>query len=204
MIITRGDDGMVTLRSGDETEVTPMKDFFSSIPDATELGYGGRRQDPVRSGFSCPIFEYHGWSLTIIGTSEADARVASQIRDLCYFGSDTKISLIKQETDGRGLILTLMIASPCNGCGQPIVEAFRAEWGFCPTCIEQCDHDWVRGAVHGGTTKDGQGLDIGVGQFCSKCGTGRPDDGQKPADKTLAEHHLDAIQAGVVDAIISL
>ena len=56
------------------------------------------------------------------------------------------------------------------------------EWGVCNLCAAKCEHEYIRGPIRGG------GTDIGVGDFCEKCGQGRPlDQGELP--KTVAEHH---------------
>lgn len=204
MLITREADGRVTLRSSDEAEVITMNDFFAAIAVGVVLDYGGCHEHPHWPGSVCPVFENQGRSIKITGSSELDALVANGIRNLCYYGHDTKITITQKETDDLGRsVVTLLVAATCKGCGQPCVTLRAAEWGFCPSCVEQCDHTWVIGAVHGGTTKDGKYLDIGVGWFCSICGTGQPAEGGNPADKTLAEHYQAALAAGVVDGIIA-
>ncbi len=122
-----------------------------------------------------------GVELVLRGSTEEDKHEVGRIRDTCYFGSNGLIFLGETEMDGKKAIITT--AKRCKLCGGGMIGYFDCEWGVCDACAAKCEHNYVRGAIHGGS------MDIGVGEFCDKCGRGKPKaEGER--EKSQLEHHL--------------
>jgi hypothetical protein len=133
-----------------------------------------------------------GVELVLRGTTEEDKHEVGRIRDMCYFGSGGLIFIGETEVDGVKAIVSTGLR--CKHCGAGMIRYSDCEWETCDACAARCEHNYVRGAIHGG------GTDIGVGEFCDKCGRGKPKaEGERK--KSVIEHHLDAEREGVVDAI---
>lgn len=121
--------------------------------------------------------------LVLRGSTEEDKHEVGCIRDTCYFGSGGLIFIGKTEVDGKKAIITT--AKRCKHCGAGMIRYSDCEWSTCDTCAAKCEHNYVRGAIHGG------GTDIGAGEFCDKCGRGKPKaEGER--EKSIIEHHLAA------------
>ena len=119
--------------------------------------------------------------LVLRGTTEKDKHEVNRIRDICYFGSSGLIFLGETKVDGKKAIITT--AKRCKHCGAGMIRYSDCEWGTCDACAAKCEHNYVRDAIHGG------GTNIGVGEFCDKCGRGKPKvEGERK--KTVIEHHL--------------
>ena len=119
--------------------------------------------------------------LILIGTTEEDKHEVGRIRDACYFGSGGLIFIGETEVDGKKAIITT--AKRCKHCGSGMIRYFDCERSTCDACAAKCEHNYVRGAIHGG------GTDIGVGEFCDKCGRGKPK-AEDEREKSVIEHHL--------------
>jgi hypothetical protein len=124
-----------------------------------------------------------GIKLELIGTSEKDRHEVGQISDLCFYGSGGLILLNTIRVDDKtGLALT---GSLCKICQHPMIEPAECEWGICNRDAAKCNHDWIRGPIHGG------GLDIGIGFYCQKCGRVKPETEQEKK-MLVPDHHLAA------------
>ncbi|MBI4088035.1 hypothetical protein HY418_01475 [Candidatus Kaiserbacteria bacterium] len=121
--------------------------------------------------------------LVLRGSTEEDKHEVGRIRDTCYFGSGGLIFIGETEVDGKKSIITT--AKRCKHCGAGMIRWSNCEWGTCDACAAKCEHNYVRGAIHGG------GTDIGVSEFCNKCGRVKPkSEGER--EKSRLEHHLAA------------
>ncbi len=125
-----------------------------------------------------------GVELVLRGSTEEDKYEVNSIRNTCFHGgSSGLIFLGTLEVDGKTAIVTT--AKRCKHCGAQMIRYDDCEWNTCDACAVKCEHNYVHGAIHGGNT------DIGVGEYCNKCGRGKPKaEGER--EKTLIEHHLAA------------
>lgn len=167
------------------------------------LSYGGRGQDGDGDKF-CTVHLHAGASretqsktegnvtvtrnvhvggveLMLRGSTEDDKYEVNGIRNACYLGSGKPIFLGETTVDGRKAITVTM--GRCKHCGAGMINSSACEWGTCDACVAKCEHSYVRGFIHGG------GTDIGVGEYCNKCGRGKPRaEGERK--KSQIEHHL--------------
>lgn len=160
------------------------------------LHAGGREEEKVETQGNVTFHStVHVDSVKLVlrGSTEDDKHEVNRIRDTCYFGSGGLIFIGETELDGKKSIITT--AKRCKHCGAGMIRYSDCEWSTCDACAAKCEHNYVRGAIHGG------GTDIGVGEFCDKCGRGKPKaEGER--EKTVIEHHLAAEKEGVVDLLI--
>lgn len=106
--------------------------------------------------------------LTLRGSTKEDKKAVGSIRDTCYFSSSKLTLVCKEEIDGKSsLVLT---AQHCKQCQSPMIDMPSCEWGICAACAEKCEHKFVPGPVHGGKVGS-----LGLGEFCDRCGRGKPD-----------------------------
>ena len=123
-----------------------------------------------------------GVKLTLVGTTEEDKHEVGRIRDMCYFGSGGLIFIGETEVDGKKTIVTTGLR--CRHCGAGMIRYSDCEWKTCDACAAKCEHNYVRGMIHGGGVGD-----MGVGEYCDKCGRGKPKaEGER--EKSKIEHHL--------------
>lgn len=106
-----------------------------------------------------------GITLGLMGSTEKDRQEVDTIRDLCFFGTgDLVLKGVVRVGWKTSLVVT---GSYCKLCHNPMVTPIECEWKVCDKCTATCDHNYIKGAVHGG------GIDIGLGYFCDKCGRGK-------------------------------
>lgn len=178
-----------------ETEV--LTSIVAMLKPEDELSYGGRSRD---DGESCKLHLHVGANreprietrgnvtiertvyvggveLVLRGSTEEDKNEIWSVRyGAVYSGL---IFLGEIEVDGKKAII--VTAGRCKHCGAALLNP---EWQTCDTCAAKCEHNYVKGAVHGGST------DIGVGEFCDICGRGKPrPEGER--EKSLIEKHLE-------------
>lgn len=122
-----------------------------------------------------------GVHLVLRGSTENDKSEVGRIRDACFFGAGGLIYIGETELNKTKSIITT--AMRCEHCNSNMLERVECEWRTCNACAAKCMHDYERGPIHGG------GIDIGVGEFCSKCGRGKPKT-KGERKKSLIEHHL--------------
>lgn len=123
-----------------------------------------------------------GVELILQGTTEEDKHEVGRIRDTCYFGSGDLIFLGETEVDGKKAIVITGLR--CKHCGAGMIRYSDCEWRTCAVCAAKCEHNYVRGMIHGGSVGE-----LGIGEFCDKCGRGKPRvEGER--EKTKIEHHL--------------
>lgn len=150
------------------------------------LHAGGREEEKRETqGNATTIRTVHVDSVELVlrGSTEEDKHEVGRIRDTCYFGSGGLIFIGETEVGGKKAIITT--AERCKLCGAGMIRYLDCEWSICDACAAKCEHNYVRGAIHGG------GTDFGVGEFCDKCGRGKPKaEGER--EKSVIEHHLAA------------
>lgn len=123
-----------------------------------------------------------GVKLVLRGSTEEDKHEVGRIRDTCYFGSGGLIFIGETEVDGKKAIVTT--AKRCKHCGAGMIRYSDCEWSTCDACAAKCEHNYVRGMIHGGGVGD-----MGVGEYCDKCGRGKPKaEGER--ERSVIEHHL--------------
>lgn len=149
------------------------------------LHAGGREEERVETDRNVTVHRtVHVDSVELVlqGTTEEDKHEVGRIRDMCYFGSDGLIFIGEAEVDGKKAIITT--GSRCKHCGAGMIRYSDCEWKTCDACAAKCEHNYVRGMIHGGGVGD-----MGVGEYCDKCGRGKPRvEGER--EKTKIEHHL--------------
>ncbi len=190
-----------TLVPVEEGEAETLASVVAMLKPEDRFGYGGMRHGG-EDGKSCLVYLHvgaerrekkeivsehltfithpyeGGIELVLGGSTEEDKKEMWGIRYGCCYGGGL-IFLGETEIDGKKAIITT--AGCCKHCGAALLEP---EWKTCDTCAAKCEHDYVKGAVHGG------GMDIGVGEFCDKCGRSKPrSDGER--EKTVIENHLE-------------
>ncbi len=121
-----------------------------------------------------------GQRLTVRGSTKKDKELVNKIRATCYLGTSGLIFVDKVEVDeALGIICT---GCYCKVCNKPIIDLSETEWKTCNACSAVCQHEYEYGIVHGGPKK----IDIGVGEFCGKCGRGKT---HTEDSKSLSQHH---------------
>ncbi len=169
-----------------------------------KLSYGGRGQDSEDEKF-CTVHLHAGGreeprsetignvtvhrtvhvgsiELVLQGTTQEDKREVGRIRDMCFFGSSGLIFIGEADVDGKRAIITT--GRRCKHCGAGMICYSDCEWKTCDVCAAKCEHNYVRGMIHGGSVGD-----MGVGEYCDRCGRGKPKvEGER--EKTKIEHHL--------------
>lgn len=148
------------------------------------LHAGGHEEERVETDRNVTVHRtvhVDGIKLVLQGTTEEDKREVGRIRDMCYFGSGGLIYIGETEIDGKKAIITTGLR--CKHCGSGMIRHADCEWKTCDACAAKCEHTYVQGTIHGGN------LDIGFGEFCDKCGRGKPKiNGSR--EKSVVEHHL--------------
>lgn len=207
MHITRNDEAATwTLVSTSDAEKETLAAIASSLPLGGKMNYNGRstypddenavairfnaggqqrRQTHTNEHGGSIIYTVYDGGVTfdLFGSTTEDKHELACVRNTCYFGSGGLIFVEQTEVDGE--LALVFTAKHCKHCGAPMLRMARCEGNTCDACVEKCDHEYKRGAIHGGS------IDIGVGEFCVKCGAGKPRaEGEK--DKTPLQHALDA------------
>lgn len=156
------------------------QDFF-----VVHLNFGGhleRREQ--RPG----IFTYDiegGQKFTLRGTTEDDKYAVNGIRNSLFFGSGSLTILGTVTINGvPALVVTIAY---CKKCGAAMIGHRACEWEVCDACASKCHHMYKRGAVHGSN------VDIAVGEFCMRCGSGEPQT-KRSRKQSAAERHVEAEQ----------
>ncbi|MBI3956359.1 MAG: hypothetical protein HY340_00005 [Candidatus Kerfeldbacteria bacterium] len=148
------------------------------------LHAGSREEERIETGRNVTIHRtvhVGGVELVLRGSTEEDKHEVGSIRDMCYFGSGGLIFIGMTEVDGKKAIVT--IGKRCQHCGAGMTRFTECEWNTCDACAAKCEHNYVRGMIHGG------GTDMGVGEYCDRCGRGKPKaEGER--EKSVIEHHL--------------
>jgi hypothetical protein len=194
----------LTLVPIEATEEQVIASMATMLKAGDKLSYGGRGQDSEDKRF-CTVHLHAGGrkeelvktdrnvtvhravhvdsvELVLQGTTEEDKREVGSIRDMCYFGSSGLIFIGETEVDGKKAIVTTGLR--CKHCGSGMIRYSDCEWKTCDVCAAKCEHAYVRGMIHGGDVGD-----MGVGEYCNKCGRSKPRaEGERK--KTRIEHHL--------------
>lgn len=153
------------------------------------LYFGSERKDVVKEETANFKLVHRGANVggiqfALRGTTEQDKYEINGIRNTCYFGSGGLIYLGKVEVDGKvGIVCT---AKYCSKCGATMLGRLECEWNICDDCAKKCRHAYERGAIFG------PGVDIGMGEFCGKCGRARKRGGtvKKDRAKSTTEQHV--------------
>ena|SRR3989344_848223 len=194
----------LTLVPVEANEEQTIASIVAMLKPEDKLSYGGRGQDGDDDKF-CTVHLHVGGrkekksetsgNVTVIstehvdsvelvlrGTTEEDKHEVGRIRDMCYFGSGGLIFIGETEVDGKKAIVTTGLR--CKHCGAGMIRYSDCEWKTCDACAAKCEHTYVPGMIHGGGVGD-----MGVGEFCDKCGRGKPKaEGER--EKSKIEHHL--------------
>lgn len=149
------------------------------------LHAGGRKEERVKTDKNGTVHRtvyVDSVELVLHGTTEEDKHEVSRIRDMCYYGSSGLIFIGEVEVDGVKAIVTTGLR--CKHCDAGMIYYYNCEWKTCDACAAKCEHNYVRGMIHGGEVGD-----MGVGEYCDKCGQGKPRvEGER--EKSKIEHHL--------------
>ncbi len=214
-IVRDKENGTMTFVPVEPDEEGVIASILAVIQPEDTFYYAGRSQDGDTEDFCMLNFyiggtkekrnEVHG-NLTIVrdvivggihlvlcGSTEEDKIAIGRLRDLCFFGSVELAFFGEQEVDGKKAIVVFL--KKCKLCGKKLLSMRECSWSICSACSEKCEHEDIRGPIHG------RGLDIGVGYYCKKCGRVKP---KVPGERELTtiEHHLAVEREGFVDKIL--
>ncbi|MCA9355170.1 hypothetical protein KC865_01295 [Candidatus Kaiserbacteria bacterium] len=203
-ILINAEEAILTLVPATDEESETIAAIAARMKPEEKLKYGGRGTDPEGEDF-CTVFLHAGGEseiveekvnpnftvvqrqftgstkLELVGTTEDDKYAIGGIRNACYFATGGLIFLGETMYDGKQAIN--VTAARCKHCSANLIEFGRCEWKTCAKCAEKCEHEYKRGMVHG------PGLDMGVGEFCTKCGSGKPRE-ESEREKSVIEQHL--------------
>lgn len=99
--------------------------------------------------------------LAIVGTTTKDKHEVNGLRDICYYGGGLVYVGQKQMSGSK---TAMMIAGKrCSVCGEYVSSWLACHWGVCDGCAAKCEHEFVEGAVIGGSVPY-------KGTYCKKCG----------------------------------
>ncbi len=191
-----------TLVPVDKSERAVFGHLIPKLKNGDTFTYGGREDDgeycKVRLHFGSKMVEkvervggitVHrgveegGICLVLNGSTKKDKLEVGGMRNSCYFGACSPIFLKTTKVSGvKSLVITLKL---CKHCKAPMISMHACEWSTCNACAEKCQHTYKKGMVHGAGVGD-----MAVGEFCTKCGRGKPLTGNEPK-KTQAQRHLD-------------
>lgn len=121
------------------------------------------------------------FKLTIKPTNPVDLEELGAMRDVCFFGSGGLIFLEAKKSVWKTSLVTT--GRLCKICRKPMISMRACEWGICDEDAQICNHQYERGAIHGG------GLDIGIGEFCTVCGKTKPKTAAEQK-MSILDHHL--------------
>ncbi len=203
-IVMNAEEAVLTLVPVSMEETDTIATIAARMKPEDKLEYAGRRKDLDDEDFCTVILHAGGTSelveeevnqdltfiqrqftnstkLELIGTTKADKFAISKIRNACYFATGGLIFL--GETSHNGKQAINVTAARCKHCSANLIDFGRCEWKTCAKCAEQCAHEYERGMIHG------PGLDMGVGEFCTKCGMSKPREAGE-REKSIIEQHL--------------
>lgn len=188
--------GTLTLQPSTEAETSALREIQASVPPGQLLKYAGRKgadpNDPTSERMQLS-FTLDGGRFDLIATADEDEDPIRYTRDAIFFGGGGLIFLGHQEVDGAPA-LEFSVAH-CKLCSKPLITMSECEWKTCDECRNDCAHEYETGFVHGGDVGD-----AAVGEFCSKCGRGkpRPEGARK---KSQLENHLEVQRKLGVDML---
>lgn len=172
-IVKNVEEGRITLIPSDDAE----RDVLGSL--ATELSatdqtvrYDSRSVDDQERTISLNFNRPNGDRFTLVPTDEDDRQALGGLRDALFMGSGQLIFRGSSNTDPLSVYFTLRM---CLVCGRDIIKMGEVEWRTCTECKAKCEHDYIKGYVHGGEAGD-----LAQGHYCSKCGLGKPNEEVKP------------------------
>lgn len=167
------------------------------LKPGAKMSYGGRDRDCGSDKFSVVILHAKSTvkgakkakreevELILRGSTEDDKYAVNGIRNTCFFGSGELIFISTIDVEGKKAIV--VTAMHCKICGKPMIDSTSCECKTCKDCSAKCHHKYERGAVHGPS------LEIGLGEFCSKCGRGKPK-AEGELEKSQFERQLEVEQ----------
>jgi len=147
---------------------------------AVRLHAGGHQEDIKEGNVTRMGVWMGGIDFVLEGSDVADKQEVGCIRDTCFFGTGGLIYLGSIEVEGKKAIV--VTGSYCKLCGAAMI-GLLCEWKVCDACSAKCSHQWERGMVHGGSAGD-----IGVGEYCTICGRGKPRANGEPEPSQLERH----------------
>ena len=183
--------GLLSFTAETDEEGEVLKAINSTIKFGRVLPYEGR------GGVNHPNvpLDQHMWlrfsydvggkKFELLATTEESEKIVRQMRDALYYGGGGLIFVGYYIRNGKHFAQFAIGA--CRVCHKPVISRVECEWRYCDTCAEKCEHRYERGAVHG------DGVDLGVGEFCGNCGRAKPKvEGEQ--EKPLYDHHIAAEQ----------
>lgn len=183
---------MKVMNDGKHVSLIPVEvgeeEFVASVAanfkHGEKIRYGGRRSEENEKFVMVRLHVQPDKSdegFLVKGSTEDDKYGVNNIRNICYFRTNGLIFLDAIDVDGKKALR--LTASYCKHCNAPMATMRECEWVTCDECAAKCEHEYERGMIHG------SGLEMGVGEFCGKCGRGKPPvPGER--EKTPIEHQL--------------
>ncbi|MBI5044449.1 MAG: hypothetical protein HZC02_00835 [Candidatus Levybacteria bacterium] len=188
MLVTRNEaQATFTLIPQSADEDRKVERVLRSVAPKSRLTYGGRDSDA--SGRSTRV-TFSGFDITV--PPAENEPFIDQIRNIAYFGAG--LHLLGETTTDNGRIALLVTGGFCKVCGGNIIEWGRSEWATCSACVQKCQHQYEKGAVHGGN------VDIGVGLFCGICGVAKPRDPDEAVMMQADRHQAVSDELGILVA----
>lgn len=176
--------GLFTLSPTNGDEEAFLVAVKTSLSIGQSLEYNGRSGAEIRAPYSERMilaFKLEGQRHEIQASSDESEDVIRSIRDAVFLSAGKLILQGHSEADGK--IAVDFCTTFCKLCNAPIISPMRTHWKVCRACSDKCSHEWKEGMVNNG------GLP-GYGEYCSKCGTGKPQaEGERK--RTKIEQELD-------------
>lgn len=148
-------------RTDPETGRTVMLTFHANAE---------RKQVKVQQG-NLTIISHEfvgGVKLELTASDQQSLDAIRSLRNAVYFGSGGIIFLDSEMVDGKQAVTVTV--QQCKHCKANLISRHACEWSTCDACAAKCDHKYIYGAVHGGSAGD-----IAMGEYCEKCGRGKPE-----------------------------
>ena len=163
---------IITLSAANSAEVTFLRQFASKSR-GFGLKYNSREgadpNDP-RDKRMILFFFFDKAKVKLAAANDESEEIVRDMRDALFFSGGSGLFFLESREKG-GTFFVDVCLSFCKHCKMPLIDMGRCEWRTCEACVAKCEHDYDRGSVHGGSAQV-----LSVGEFCNKCGRGKPND----------------------------
>jgi CheY-like chemotaxis protein len=177
--------GLLTFTAVTSEEETLLQDLGATTAFGQILKYKGRGSITPNASYGEHMWLQFSYGedkkLELLATTEEDEKAVRQLRDAIYFGKGGLTFTGYFVRNGKPSV-DFTIAQ-CKACHKSIISVIECEWLYCDACAAKCEHQYKRGATHGG------GVDLKIGDFCSVCGRAKPEPKDEP-EKPLYDHHI--------------
>jgi hypothetical protein len=149
--------------------------FLAVLADGIDpLKYSGRTgahpRDPYHRRMIL-MFREKDRKVAFGASTDQDEESIRQIRDAVYL-SNASITFLGASDAGFAFFVTR-----CKHCNTPVIKPGECHWRTCAACREKCAHEYHMGHLIGGNDD----TPLSEGEYCKKCGLGKPDTQITPA-----------------------